>query len=75
MQPLAFLLEEGGDRAGRIGGLQQLEPDVADPEEADPDLLVGDLLDALEDRPQSLLVERPLGLDGADGDPDVVDRP
>src|SRR5512135_1482841 len=73
VEPLAPLVQEGRDRAGRVGRFQQFEPDVADPEEPDADFLGGDLLDVLEDRPEGALIERPMGLDGADRDSDVVD--
>src|SRR5947207_769137 len=66
VKALAFLLQERGNRTRRIGWLQQFETDIANAEEADLDLLVGDLLDSLVDRSESLLVERSLGLDGTD---------
>src|SRR4051812_44073661 len=40
MKSLAPLFEERRDGTRRLGGLQQLKPDVADAEEADADLLV-----------------------------------
>src|SRR5208337_2155294 len=56
-----------------VGRLEQFEADVADPEEADPDFLVGDLLDALVHSSESLLVERTLGVDRTNGNSDVID--
>jgi hypothetical protein len=52
MESLAPLVQERRDRAGRVGRLQQFQPDVADPEESDADLLVGNLLDALKPAPR-----------------------
>src|SRR5579872_1916005 len=46
---------------------------VSNAEEADADLLTGHVLAALEDGPEGAFVEGPLGVDGADGDADVVD--
>src|SRR5437868_3885047 len=73
VQALAALLDEGRDRAGGVARLQQFQAHVADAEEADADLLAGHVLAALEDGPEGAFVEGPLGVDGADGDADVVD--
>src|SRR5271165_6904762 len=73
VQPLAFLVDESRNRTRGVGRLEQFETDVADPEEADPDFLVGDLLDALVHSSESLLVERTLGVDRTDGYSNVID--
>src|SRR5271166_120843 len=73
VQPLAFLVDESRDRTRGVGRLEQFEADVADPEEADPDFLVGDVLNALIHSPESLLVERTLGVDRTDGNSNVID--
>src|SRR5262249_32632005 len=73
VQALAALLEECGNRTARLGRFQQLEPDLVDAEEPDAHALVGDVLDAFEHPSESVLIERPLGVDRADRDSDMVD--
>src|SRR4051812_6825582 len=56
VKSLAAFFQECRDGAGGIGRFQQLEADVADAEEADADLLIGDRLDAFKYSSEGVLV-------------------
>src|SRR5689334_5082410 len=73
VQTFAALFEEGGDRAARIGGLEELQADVPDAEEADAHLLIGTLFGSFEDGAEDAFVEGSLVFDRADRDADMVD--
>src|SRR5262249_11150843 len=61
MQALSSLVEKRGHRAGGIGGFQQFEPDITDPEECNSDFLAGNLLDPFEYRSEGAFIILPLG--------------
>ena len=51
VQSFTALLDKRLDRAGRVGGLQDFEPDIADFKKCHADFLAGDLFDVLEASP------------------------
>ena len=73
MESLAALLQERRDRAG--GSVGSSNSSRTSPMRKNPTRTFwsGTVLDALEHRPEGAFIERPLGVDGADGDADVVD--
>src|SRR5260370_1313135 len=73
VESFAPLVQKSRDRARRVGGFQQLEPNVADPEKCDPDFLAGDLFDAFKNGSEDTFIKRSLSLDGANRDSNMID--
>jgi hypothetical protein len=72
VEAFASLFQEGRHRAGRVGRLQQFQPHVTDAEKSDPNLLTRNVLDPFENRAEDALIERLVGVYGADCDANVV---
>ncbi len=75
VQTLTAFDQERLDGARVAGGFEQLHEGSSHTEEGDPHSLIGNLFHPLEIGPQDRFIEDTLGLDGANCDPDMVQRP
>jgi len=73
MQSFTTFIEEALNGAGRVGRLEQLQAHVANPKESDANLLTWNVFDTLEFGAELALVKRPLCVDRADGDSDMIE--
>src|SRR4029079_7659560 len=73
MQSFTTFIERALTWTGRVGRLEQLQAHVANPKESDAKLLTWNVFDTLEFGAELALVKRPLCVDRADGDSDMIE--